>query len=217
MARKIKSKTDNSGWTDPSKKKKVRKKRKPMTEEQKQAAAERLEKARAARAAKNPNYGQSGIHESLRDLPDDAPINPKKVKQWIKTQKELASMERRNEKAKVKGATARRSSHEGYIRNMQKYLRDGDWIDLFYGEHQEKKIGYICRGQAYYWTGPKKGEPKFNVGTYYPMLGTVYSQEMYDADNGVENADVQKTKRRSKRNKGPVEAKVKKRGRGSRR
>ena len=46
MAKKIKSKTDNSGWADPSKKKKVRKKRKPMTEEQKQAAAERLEKAR---------------------------------------------------------------------------------------------------------------------------------------------------------------------------
>ena len=73
--------------------KKVRKKRKPMTEEQKQAAAERLEKARANDAAKNPNYGQSSIHESLRDLADDAPINPKKVKQWIKTQKELASME----------------------------------------------------------------------------------------------------------------------------
>ena len=217
MAKKIKSKTDNSGWADPSKKKKVRKKRKPMTEEQKQAAAERLEKARAARAAKNPNYGQSGIHESLRDLPDDAPINPKKVKQWIKTQKELASMERRNEKAKVKGATDRRMSHEAYVRNMQRYLRDGDWIDFFYGEHQEKKIRYICRGQAYYWTGPKKGEPKFNVGTYYPMLGTVYSQEMYDADNGVENANVQKTKRRRKRNKGAVEAKVKKRGRSSRR
>ena len=217
MTRKIKSKTDNSGWTDPSKKKKVRKKRKPMTEEQKQAAAERLEKARAARAAKNPNYGQSGIHESLRDLPDDAPINPKKVKQWIKTQKELASMERRNEKVKVKGATDRRMSHEAYVRNMQRYLRDGDWIDLFYGEHQEKKIGYICRVKAYYWTGPKKGEPKFDVGTYYPMLGTVYSQEMYDADNGVEDANVQKTKRRRKRNKGTVETKVKKRGRGSRR
>ena len=210
MALKIKSKTDNSGWTDPSKKKKVRKKRKPMTEEQKQAAAERLEKARAARAAKNPNYGQSGIHESLRDLPDDAPINPKKVKQWIKTQKELASMERRNEKAKVKGATARRMSHEAYVRNMQRYLRDGDWIDFFYGEHQEKKIRYICRGQAYYWTGPKKGEPKFDVGTYYPMLGTVYSQEMYDADNGVEDANVQKTKRRRKRNQRSVESKRKK-------
>ena len=54
--------------------------------------------------------------------------------------KELASMERRNEKAKVKGATDRRMSHEAYVRNMQRYLRDGDWIDLFYGEHQEKKI-----------------------------------------------------------------------------
>ena len=216
MARKIKSKTDNSGWTDPSKKKKVRKKRKPMTEDQKQAAAERLEKARAARAAKNPNYGQSGIHESLRDLPDDAPINPKKVKRWIKTQRELAAAERRNEKSGIKGATDRRSSHEAYVRNMQKYLRDGDWVDLFYGEHQEKKIGYICRGQAYYWDGPKKGEPKFNVGTYYPLLGTVYTQEMYNADNGVENADVQKTKtRKRKRNKRTVEGKTKKRSRNT--
>jgi hypothetical protein len=216
MAKKIKSKTDNSGWTDPSKKKKVRKKRKPMTEEQKQAAAERLEKARAARAAKNPNYGQSGVHESLRDLPDDAPINPKKVKKWIKTQKELASMERRNEKKNVKGAFARKLIHEGYVRNMQKYLRDGDWVDYFYGEHQEKKIGYICRAQAYYWEGPKKGEPKFNVGTYYPLLGTVYSQEMYNADNGVQDVDVQKTKtRKRKRNKRTVEGKAKKRGRNT--
>ena len=205
MARKVKVTTDNSGWTDPSKKKRVRKKRKPMSEEQKQAASERLAKAREARAAKNPDYGKSGIHESLRNLPDDAPISPKKVKQWIKTQKELASMERRNEKAKVKGATDRRISHEGYVRNMQRYLRDGDWVDSFYGEHQEKKISYICRGQAYYWSGPKKGEPKFDVGTYYQMLGTVYSQEMYDADNGVKDADVQRTKKRRKRNKRPVE------------
>ena len=212
MARKIKVKTDNSGWKEPKK----RKRRKPMTEEQRQAAAERLEKARKARAAKNPNYGQSSIHESLRDLPDDAPINPKKVKKWIKTQKELASMERRNEKANVKGATDRRMSHEAYVRNMQKYLRDGDWIDLFYGEHQEKKIGYICRAQAYYWEGPKRGEPKFNVGTYYPLLGTVYSQEMYNADNGVQDADVQKTKKRKrKRNKRTVEGKTKKRGRNT--
>ena len=207
MARKIKSKTDNSGWADPSKKKKVRKKRKPMTEEQKQAAAERLAKARAARAAKNPNYGQSGIHESLRDLPDDAPINPKKVKQWIKTQKELASVERRNEKAGIKGAFARRLLHEGYVRNMQRYLRDGDWVDYFYGEHQEKRMTRICRAQAYYFTGPKKGEPKFDVGVYYPLLGTVYSQEMYNADNGVEDANVQKTKRKRKRNKRSVESK----------
>ena len=207
--KKVTVKTDNSEWKAP----KRRKPRKPMTEEQREAASKRLEKARAARAAKNPDYGKSGIHESLRSLPDDYGLSPANVKKWIKTQKELAAAERRNEKSGVKGATDRRSSHEAYVRNMQRYLRDGDWIDLFYGEHQEKKIGYICRGQAYYWDGPKKGEPKFNVGTYYPLLGTVYSQEMYNADNGVENADVQKTKRRRKRNKRTVEGKVKKRNR----
>jgi hypothetical protein len=214
MARKITSKTDNKGWTDPSKKK-VRKKRKPMTEDQKAAAAERLEKARAARAAKNPDYGMSGIHESLRDLPADYPITPKKVKGWIKTQKELASAERRNEKANVKGATARKTSHEAYVRNLQKYLKDGDYVDTFYGEHQEKRIGNRCLAQAYYWEGPKKGEPKFDVGTYYPLLGTVYSQEMYNADNGVENADVQNPKKRRKYTKRSVEGKTKKRGKAS--
>ena len=91
---------------------------------------------------------------------------------------------------------------------MQRYLRDGDWVDLFYGEHQEKKIRHFCRAQAYYWSGPKKDEPKFDVGTYYPMLGTIYIQEMYNADNGVEDAYVQKTKRKRKRNIGPVEGKV---------
>ena len=209
MAKRIKAKTDNSGWVEP--KKKVRKKRKPMTDEQKAAAAERLEKARQARAEKNPDYGQSGIHESLRDLPDDYPINPKKVKQWIKTQKELASAERRAHKAGVKGAYARMNDHEGYVKHMKTYLRTGDWVDSFYGEHQEHKTRYRCIAQAYYWEGPKKGEPKFNVGTYYPLLGTVYTQEMYNEDWSIENADVQKTKRKRKRNKRSVEGKVKKR------
>jgi hypothetical protein len=215
MARKITSKTDNKGWTDPSKKK-VRKKRKPMTEEQKAAAAERLEKARAVRAAKNPDYGMTGIHESLRDLPDDYPITPKKVKVWIKTQKELASMERKNEKANVKGATARKASHETYVRNLQKYLKDGDYVDTFYGEHQDKIISNRCIAQAYYWEGPKKGQPKFDVGTYYPLLGTVYTQEMFNEDRGIsdEGRPEGKPKRR-KRNKGPVETKSKKGSRSS--
>lgn len=215
MARKITSKTDNKGWTDPSKKK-VRKKRKPMTEDQKAAAAERLEKARAVRAAKNPDYGMTGIHESLRDLPDDYPITPKKVKQWIKTQKELASMERRNEKKNVKGATARKTSHEAYVRNLQKYLKDGDYVDMFYGEHQDKIISNRCFAQAYYWEGPKKGQPKFSVGTYYPLLGTVYTQEMFNEDRGISDEERPEGKpKRRKRNKGAVETKRKKGSRSS--
>ena len=136
VKRKIQVETDNSNWQAP----KVRKTRKPMTEEQRAAAAKRLEKAREKRAEKNPDYGQSGIHPTLRDLPDEHPAHPKKVKVWIKTQKALASAERAGVKQGIKGAYARQCSHEGYVRNMVKYLRDGDWVDNFYGEHQEKRI-----------------------------------------------------------------------------
>ncbi len=64
--KKIIATTDNSKWEAPVRKK-FRKPRKPMTDEQKAAAGERLQKARAIRSAKNPDYGQTNIHESLRD------------------------------------------------------------------------------------------------------------------------------------------------------
>ena len=146
--KKIEATTDNSGWVEP-KRKKVRKPRKPMTEEQKQAAAARLEKAREARAAKNPDYGQSGIHESLRNLPEDHRAHPKKVRKWIKTQKELAASERRSVKQGVKGAYSKQCYHEGYIRNLVKYLRDGDYVDSFYGEYMEQKTTRRCVALAY--------------------------------------------------------------------
>ena len=44
----------------------------------------------------------------------------------------------------------------------------------------EHKVGRRCIAQGYYWYGPKKGQPKFEVGVFYPMLGTTYTQEMYD-------------------------------------
>ena len=56
--KKITVETDNSNWQAPKK----RKPRKPMSEEQRVAAAARLEKAREKRKEKNPDYGQSGIH-----------------------------------------------------------------------------------------------------------------------------------------------------------
>ena len=192
MARKIKASTDNSGWVEP--KKKIRKRRKPMTEEQKQAAAARLEKAREARAAKNPDYGQSGIHESLRNLPEDHPAHPKKVKQWIKTQKELASSERRAVKQGMKGAYSRQCTHEGYVRNLVKYLRDGDYVDDFYGEYMEHKIRWKCVAMAYY----PDGTPKRSVGVWYPDIGT-YTQEMFDEDHNIVREPPKKKRKRRKK------------------
>ena len=203
--KKIVVETDNSNWQAP----KARKKRKPMSEEQRAAAAARLEKAREKRKEKNPDYGMSGIHESLRDLPDDHRLSPKKVKQWIKTQKDLLKSEKAAIRQNIKGAEARAASHEGYIRSMVKYLRDGDWVDDFYGEYQDKRATKRCVAQSYYWYGPKKGQPKFDVGTFYPMLGCVYTKEMFEEEQGVSNDGKQERKSRRKRNSRSV-AKVKK-------
>lgn len=195
--KKVTVKTDNSGWTEPKK----RKPRKPMTEEQKAAAAKRLEKAREARAAKNPDYGKSSIHESLRNLPDEHGLSPAKVKKWIKTQKELAKSSRQSVRQKVKGAEAQLKIHEGYISSMQSYLRTGDWVDSFYGEYQEHKIRNRCIALAY----DKNGNPKRNVGTYYPDMGEVYTQEMYNAERGfIVEDDGEPEPKRGQRNKRTV-------------
>ena len=208
--KRIVAETDNSDWKAPKK----RKPRKRMSEEQRVAAAARLEKAREKRKAKDPDYGMSGIHESLRNLPDEHPLHPNKVKQWIKSQKDLASSARSSIRQKVKGAEAQLGIHEGYVRNMQRYLRDGDWIDMFYGEHQQHKITHRCTAQGYYWDGPNKGQPKFDVGTYYPLLGCVYTQEMFNEEQGISNVGTGERKRRAKRNTGSV-AKDKKKSKSS--
>tara|TARA_A100001011_G_scaffold384601_1_gene457456 strand:- start:316 stop:957 length:642 start_codon:yes stop_codon:yes gene_type:complete len=210
--RKIKAQTDNSKWEAP---KKRRKPRKPMSQEQRIAAAERLEKARAVRAENNPNYGKSGIHESLHNLPDDHQLSPNKIKKWIKTQKDLLKTERQAVRQNVKGAIAKVAETESYIRNMQKYLRDGDWVDMFYGEYAEKRIRNRCVALSYYWYGPKKGEPKRDVGTFYPDMGCVYTQEMADEEREI--TDVRRERKTDGRSNSRTVAKNKKKSKNTRR
>ena len=134
MSRKkiVASTTTNDGWVQP----KPKKKRKPMTPEQKVAAAERLAKARAARKpAKNES-----IHHSVLALDDDHVLSAKNVKSWIKSQKDLMSSLRYEVRKDVKGARARYYDIEGYIRFMNHYLKHGDWVSDVYGENQEKRI-----------------------------------------------------------------------------
>ena len=130
MTKKIKARTAvNDGWKQP-------KKRKPMTPEQRIAAAERLEKARAAKApAKNQT-----IHPAVLSLPDEHYLSAKKVKSWIKSNKEMLSELRGEVRRDVKGAKAKYWSLDGYVRHMQYYLKHGSWIDNQYGEFQEKSI-----------------------------------------------------------------------------
>jgi hypothetical protein len=162
-----------AGLEEP--KKKVRRRRKPMTEEQKKAAAERLAKAREKRMKENPPEMKS-VHPDVLALDDDHPWSLKNVRQWIKTQKELLSAERAAVRGNVKGALAKATNHEGYIRNLQTYIRTGTYIDLFYGEHMQSKVKNVCVKMAYY----EDGTPKRNHGTYYPDIGMTWDSLTMD-------------------------------------
>ena len=157
---------------------KQRKRRKPMSAEQKAAAAERLRVAREKRLKENPPEYKS-IHPSVLERGEDDPWHHLKVKQWIKTQKSLLSSERANKRANVKGAIAKVASIEGYIRNLETYLRTGTYLDLFWGEYQQNKCKSVCVVMAYH----PDGTPKRNVGTWYPDLGCEWTKEM-DEENG---------------------------------
>ena len=129
MVKKIVARTQNDGW-------KPKKKRKPMTEEQRKAASERLAIARSKKA---PSENTS-IHPTVLALPDDHHLSAKKVKEWIKSNREMMSSYRAQMRKEVKGARAMYHDLEGYVRFMNHYLKHGDWISDVYGEYQEKRI-----------------------------------------------------------------------------
>lgn len=144
---------------------KTKRKRKPMTEEQRQAAAERLAKARKKKMA--AQGGPKNVHPDVLALPDDDKLSLKNVRNWIKTQKDLLSAARADLRSNVKGAEAKVAYHEGYIRNLERYIRDNTYCDLFYGEHQEHKIRQTCVALAY----DKNGNIKRSFGVYYSDIG----------------------------------------------
>lgn len=148
--------------------KKTRRRRKPMTEEQKKAAAERLAKAREARQAKSGP--PKNVHPEVLALPDEDKLSLKNVRSWIKTQKDLLAAARRDERANVKGATAKVARHEGYIRSLERYIKDGVYTDMFWGEHQQNKMKQVCIVNAY----DKDGNIKRSAGVYYSDLGGTY-------------------------------------------
>lgn len=158
---------------DATVEKKTRKRRKPMSPEQRAAAAERLAAAREKRLKENPPEYKS-IHPNVLAKGDDHAWSHQKVKEWIKTQKGLLSSERANVRAKVKGAEAKVMMHQGYIRNLETYLRTGDYIDGYWGEYMQHKCKQVCLVMAYH----PDGTPKRSVGVWYPDIGCEWTREM---------------------------------------
>ena len=113
-------------------------KKRNLTPEQKDALRERLKKARAAKG--EPEY--KTIHPSILKLPDDHPLSLASCKTYIKTQQSLMSRYKTEIKNEIKGARANYCQCEGYIKNIRTYLKTGTWVDMFYGELQQYKMGW---------------------------------------------------------------------------
>ena len=122
--------------------------RRRLTPEQKEAAAARLAAARAKKG--EPKYSQ--YNQRVVNLPDDHKLSFKKVRSWIKTNKAKVPALKKAVRLKERGSIARLAIVEGYISNMETYLRTGLWLDLFYGEDQEYSTGWVKRHVARYDT-----------------------------------------------------------------
>ena len=121
-------------WTEKNIKRP--KKRKPMTEEQRQAAAERLAKARAA---KGP-IEYKNIHPAVVALPDEHPFSYMKIKEWMKHNRELASSLRSDIRRNVNGSIAKLASVNGYLKIMSHYLKHNDWTGDYYGKDEHMRV-----------------------------------------------------------------------------
>ena len=117
--------------------------RKKLTQEQKLHRVKILALAREKRLKENPPEYKN-IHPNVLSKPDDHMFSFKKVKQWIKTQKEVASdSERQSRRASVESKLRVKEASKAkyaraYVREMKHYLEHGDWVSNTYGEYQEK-------------------------------------------------------------------------------
>ena len=152
--------------------KKARKARR-MTEDQKAAAIARLAKAREARG---PSQNKL-IAENVRLLPDDNALSLKNVRSWIKENKELLVAIKSFKDSKDSKERAKFLAVQGYVQNLEAYLRNGVYLDNFYGSQMQNKIQYRVTTMAY----NRDGTPKRTVGYHYPDIG-VFTKEMAEAD-----------------------------------
>ena len=166
---------------------KIKKTRK-ISEEHKEKLRTRLAEMRAKK--KPAEY--KNIAASVLAKPDDDKLSMKNVKAWIKEAKDIASAHARNSRGR--GITPNVRHHElilseakkAYIRQMEHYLKSGDWIADFMGAQENEKTQWTCTAMAYH----PDGTPKRTAGVYYPDIKTVWKQDMIEADYVITKSEL---------------------------
>lgn len=148
------------------------KRRKQLTDQQKQALRERLAIAREAKLKKQKPKNLH-LHESIRDLPDSHPLNPKKVQSWIKINNEILKASKALRDSKVSSDRAKYRSVEAYLGACKQYLTNGTWTHSRMGPQMEWEALYESVAMSYY----PNGVAKRTVGVFYPDIDKTWTQE----------------------------------------
>ena len=136
----------------PPKPIKVRKKRKPLTEEQKEKARENLAKARAARGI----TGTKNVHPDVLALPEDHTFCYANVKEWLDFNKDKLKSIKGQADSKNSSERMEYQVTQTYVKNLQTYIKDAVWNDCRFGRDREGTVGWkvIAQGR---WTRERNG------------------------------------------------------------
>ena len=152
------------------------KKKRELSEE----AREKMRTRLAAMRAKKKPADYKNIAESVLALPDDDKYSFKNVKTWIKHSKDLVleynkiARSRVSSSQEAQKASTAADHKKGYIRELEYYLKSGDFISYFSGQDEATKVIPRCVSMAYY----DDGTPKRSVGVFYPDITTVWTKDM---------------------------------------
>ena len=161
----------------------IKKKRK-LSEEAREKLRERL----AAMRAKKKPADYKNVAKSVLELPDDDKYSFKNVKEWIKHSKDLVSEYTKTARSRAttpqdKQKASNAADHKKvYIRELEYYLKSGDYISYFSGQDETNKVSPRCVAMAFY----PDGTPKRSVGVFYPDINMVWTQDLDESEFGLE-------------------------------
>jgi len=163
-----------------------REKLKPLKKKRKisEEAREKMRARLAAMRAKKKPADYKNIAESVLALPDDDKYSFKSVKQWIKHSKDLVLEYNKIARSRActpqeKQKASNAADHKKvYIRDLEYYLKSGDFISYFSGQDETTKVIPRCVALAYY----EDGTPKRSCGVFYPDINAVWTKDMDELD-----------------------------------
>ena len=164
------------------------KKKRKLSEEAKEKLRERL----ATMRAKKKPADYKNVAKSVLELPDDDKYSFKNVKEWIKHSKDLVSEYTKTARSRAttpqdKQKASNAADHKKvYIRELEFYLKSGDYISYFSGRDETNKVSPRCVAMAYH----ADGTPKRSVGVFYPDINMVWTKNLDESEFGLDRERV---------------------------